>query len=413
MSKYQGVTDLKPLILQLNATQQSALLDRLFSIARASSEDIDLSPPIVRIVWVLLAMSTIVVTTRLAVKYRTTRRLYPDDGLMAVALSLAWVHAVFLQISFTNGLGRHVYFLEPAQRYLALKYGFISLVWSYLCPMFGRLSFCAFLLCVAETDPRTKKWPIWTFIVLQIIVNVLAPVLLLSTCGTHIEDMWLLNLGNYFEYCLPVQVQTDYAYFAGSFNTFTDLFLTIQPAMLIVHTKLATSNKIGVASLFCLSIIAMIAAIVRTVAAHTLNDVGDYTYELTPFVTWVSVELNVVLTVTSLPLLRPLAQEARERATRMLSVNRIIKEPWDDTISLRSIHTHTQNDEESKTGAGVGVVALSATPAHDGFAAQQDPEAVIRTVEVEISYEKNETPMIHAALVGLVQGQAMERLAGR
>ncbi|KAI5204980.1 hypothetical protein E4T38_04535 [Aureobasidium subglaciale] len=294
MSKYQGVTDLKPLILQLNATQQSALLDRLFSIARASNEDIDLSPPVVRIVWVLLAMSTIVVTTRLAVKYRTTRRLYLDDGLMAVAL-----------------------------------------------------------------------------------------------------------------------VQTDYAYFAGSFNTFTDLFLTIQPAMLIVHTKLATSNKIGVASLFCLSIIAMIAAVVRTVAAHILNDVGDYTYELTPYITWVSVELNVVLTVTSLPLLRPLAQEARERATRMLSVNRKTKEPWDDTISLRSIHTHTQNDEKSKTGAGVGVVALSATPAHNGFVAQQDPEAVIRTVEVEISYEKNETPMIHAALVGLVQGQAMERLAGR
>ncbi|KEQ95350.1 hypothetical protein AUEXF2481DRAFT_29434 [Aureobasidium subglaciale EXF-2481] len=413
MSKYQGVTDLKPLILQLNATQQSALLDRLFSIARASNEDIDLSPPVVRIVWVLLAMSTIVVTTRLAVKYRTTRRLYLDDGLMAVALVLGWVHAVFLQVSFTNGLGRHVYFLEPAQRYLALKYGFISLVWSYLCPLFGRLSFCAFLLCVAETDPRTKKWPIWIFIVLQIIVNVLASVLLLSTCGTHIEDLWLLNLGNYFEYCLPVQVQTDYAYFAGSFNTFTDLFLTIQPAMLIVHTKLATSNKIGVASLFCLSIIAMIAAVVRTVAAHILNDVGDYTYELTPYITWVSVELNVVLTVTSLPLLRPLAQEARERATRMLSVNRKTKEPWDDTISLRSIHTHTQNDEKSKTGAGVGVVALSATPAHNGFVAQQDPEAVIRTVEVEISYEKNETPMIHAALVGLVQGQAMERLAGR
>jgi len=38
---------------------------------------------------------------------------------------------------------------------------------------------------------------------------------------------------------------------------------------------------------------------------------------------------------------------------------------------------------------------------------------VIRTVEVQISYEKNETPMIHACLVGLVQGQAMERLAGR
>ena len=81
--------------------------------------------------------------------------------------------------------------------------------------MFGRLSFCAFLLCVAKTDPLTKKWPIWTFVVLQIIVNVLACVLLLSTCGTHLEDMFLLHLGNYFNYCLNIEIQTSYAYFAG------------------------------------------------------------------------------------------------------------------------------------------------------------------------------------------------------
>jgi len=131
--------------------------------------------------------------------------------------------------------------------------------------------------------------------------------------------------------------------------------------------------------------------------------------ELTPFVTWVSVELNVVLTVTSLPLLRPLAQEARQ----LFSKTREVKEPWDDTISLRSIHTSGLEDEESKTGAGVGVVALGSPQSPNGFIAQQDMSQVVRTVEVEISYEKNETPMIHACLVGLVQGQAMERLAGR
>jgi hypothetical protein len=173
----------------------------------------------------------------------------------------------------------------------------------------------------------------------------------------------------------------------------------------------------------------MVAALVRTVAAHKLNDVGDYTCkstsviicqptgysltdrpdELTPFVTWVSVELNVVLTVTSLPLLRPLAQEARH----LFAKTREPKEQWDDTISLRSIHTSGVEDEERKTGAGVGVIALGTPSGQEGFVAQQDMSQVVRTVEVQISYEKNETPMIHACLVGLVQGQAMERLAGR
>jgi len=83
---YQGVGPLKPLILKLNETQQAALLDRLFSVAREDTPDIDLSAPVVRVVWVLLGISTIVVTTRLAIKFRTTRRLYLDDGLTALAL---------------------------------------------------------------------------------------------------------------------------------------------------------------------------------------------------------------------------------------------------------------------------------------------------------------------------------------
>lgn len=81
--------------------------------------------------------------------------------------------------------------------------------------MFGRLSFCAFLICVAHTDPRAKKWPIWTFIVLQVLINVTAAILLLSTCGSHLEDLWMLNIGAYFKYCLDIDIQSNYAYFAG------------------------------------------------------------------------------------------------------------------------------------------------------------------------------------------------------
>lgn len=83
---YDGVGQLRSLILKLNHTQQAALLERLFSLARDDTADIDLSPPVVRVVWVLLGISTVVVTTRLTIKYRTTRRLYLDDGLMALAL---------------------------------------------------------------------------------------------------------------------------------------------------------------------------------------------------------------------------------------------------------------------------------------------------------------------------------------
>lgn len=70
----------------LNQTDVDALILAYFSYEAAHSEDTNLAPPVLRTVWILLAISTIVVTTRLAVKLRTTRRLYTDDGLMGTAL---------------------------------------------------------------------------------------------------------------------------------------------------------------------------------------------------------------------------------------------------------------------------------------------------------------------------------------
>lgn len=42
--------------------------------------------------------------------------------------------------------------------------------------------------------------------------------------------------------------------------------------------------------------------------------------------------------------------------------------------------------------------------------AVEEPGGITRTVEVEISYSPNDTPFVHAALVGLIQGELM---AGR
>jgi hypothetical protein len=92
---YEGVGQLKDLIVKLNETQQSALLERLFSLARDESADIDLAAPVVKIVWILLAVSTLVVTTRLVIKFRSTRRLYLDDGLMTIALVSRTIYLVF------------------------------------------------------------------------------------------------------------------------------------------------------------------------------------------------------------------------------------------------------------------------------------------------------------------------------
>jgi len=47
----------------------------------------------------------------------------------------------------------------------------------------------------------------------------------------------------------------------GSFNTVTDAFLTLIPAILIEHTRLSFKHKVGLACLLCLSVLYELMAI--------------------------------------------------------------------------------------------------------------------------------------------------------
>lgn len=121
-------------------------------------------------------------------------------------------------------------------------------------PMIGRISFCYTLLMITRHDPRFKTWPIWTFIVLQLVVNCVGITVFYTQCGSHLRVYWDITLQEDFhEWCLPVKVQTKVGYVMGAFNVVTDAFLAAFPAVLIEQTRLSRKTKIGLWCLLCLS----------------------------------------------------------------------------------------------------------------------------------------------------------------
>lgn len=82
--------------------------------------------------------------------------------------------------------------------------------------MLGRISFCIFLLFVAGIDPTIKKWTIYVFMMLQLLINLGSVVAMYSQCGTHLNVMFeMKNWTEYSQYCWKASVQSDYGYFAG------------------------------------------------------------------------------------------------------------------------------------------------------------------------------------------------------
>lgn len=147
--------------------------------------------------------------------------------------------------------------------------------------MMGRIAFCLTMLYIAGTGSKVHRWAKFvtaTFIVLQVIVNLLAFVIFYAQCGTHLEVFWVPEkMMQVPKYCMDTKIQTDLGYFQGAFNCLTDAYLTFLPALLIEHTKLSIKKKFGLVCLLCLSIVALAASIGKTYEAKALSQVSDFT----------------------------------------------------------------------------------------------------------------------------------------
>lgn len=148
--------------------------------------------------------------------------------------------------------------------------------------MAGRVAFCVTMLFLTRTDQWVTRWPIWVFIAGQILLNASSVVFFYSQCGTHLHSMMTADFIAMASYCLNPVYQTDYGYFVGAFNCLTDVFLTVLPLILIQRTRMSFKRQAGLALLLCLSVLALVAAIVKTYEAKALSEVTDYTCVLSP-----------------------------------------------------------------------------------------------------------------------------------
>lgn len=121
------------------------------------------------------------------------------------------------------------------------------------------------------------------------------------------------------------------------------------------------------------------------------------------YVIALAVELNIVIISASLALLRPLFKRRLRNAQHLMPAQ---PKPWNSHIPLSSALT-TKNHSRTNTAE---VCSLDGIVSHDDHLASRFYECpgspgVLVTTEVQISYESLDIPHVHAALVGLIQGE--------
>lgn len=205
-----------------------------------------------------------------------------------------------------------------------VKVIFQSQVLGYLAPLFGRVSFSVYMLATLTPNAGCKRLVLIVFIVSQLVINTTTVTLISIRCGTDFPAIVEYYFLGEQRSCLASPIHNDVALFTGSFNTFTDAYLTILPSLVIWNLKkMRRSTKLGIALMFGLSILACAASAGKTSMIKALSSHSDQIQRATHFAHffWVSTtEMNTVIIAASIPCLAPLFIGSRPSLARRKSV---------------------------------------------------------------------------------------------
>ncbi|KAL9065089.1 MAG: hypothetical protein Q9157_007600 [Trypethelium eluteriae] len=176
--------------------------------------------------------------------------------------------------------------------------------------MFGRISFCVFLLYLLGPAKKTLKIVLWINIVQQLAINIVMLIQIYAQCGTQIAALWDQEVAAHAK-CQSPNVETDLAFAQSALNSVCDLVLAILPPFLLWDLQMPKATKYGLLAVMMLSVFGFAASLVKLVEIKNLGSRGDFTWNMVNLQLWVCVENNIVLMYASIPVLRPLVVQKK------------------------------------------------------------------------------------------------------
>ncbi|KAL4861221.1 hypothetical protein BDV12DRAFT_208257 [Aspergillus spectabilis] len=252
--------------------------------------------------WPLFGICVIVTALRFWVRIRILRSLGWDDAFILLALICAVINTVLITLSVQNGTGRHMEALSHTQQIASAKYQLLSQGFHVMSTNWGKVSVALFLVRIISKVKQHKR-AMYAGIVLMSVINIVAVYTIYGQC-TPTAKIWdFLGVEGT---CWPDGVQRNYAYFQGSASALSDLVLAVYPLFTIKNLQMATKVKVGLGIVLSLGIIAMIAAIVKTIHLAALSAHENATWDMVPLTVWVALEQYLIILAACIPALTPL-----------------------------------------------------------------------------------------------------------
>lgn len=219
---------------------------------------------------------------------------------------MAVLFATIVTILYNLGLGRHVPDMQIFGSPKFAEYFYFGHVLGFIAPLFGRISFCLYMLRVLGVVSVSRRVTIWTVIALQVVINVTIAILVFTQCGSFYA-LWKHGFESDTSTCIRHDTARALALGSSTFNAFTDLYLTVLPAVVVWKIRVMDSRtKFGIAATLGLSIFASAASIAKIYFINVLYSPMPTSKTFGQLYITMSVEINIVIIVASLPILAPL-----------------------------------------------------------------------------------------------------------
>ncbi|KAI4716120.1 hypothetical protein E4T48_07683 [Aureobasidium sp. EXF-10727] len=303
---------------------------------------------IVCFVWVLTALSGIIVTARGVMKVLRFHGLAWEDYLMIVSMMLAVVYGSSTTLLYGVDLTQHSAFHAPK----FAEYLYLSHAVGFMAPLFSRISFCLYMLRVLSTASASRKRCIHAFIGLQLLVNVPVSIFVFTQCGSF-HTLWEHGLVEPASSCVRHDTIKDLALVAVIFNALTDVFLTVLPAVVVWSIKVMTPRaRMGIVATLGLSLFATIASVIKIYYVYALYTFTPSVQAVQRLIIVMGVEINVVIIAASIPVLAPLFLQKSGKSRKGMYKDPVL--PTYDisaesaSVSLQSTSKTLRGSEKSK-----------------------------------------------------------------
>ncbi|PVH95286.1 hypothetical protein DM02DRAFT_571441 [Periconia macrospinosa] len=238
-----------------------------------------------------------VVLLRLFTRFHIVRCAGVEDYLVGLSMLCSIGLTICIGIQAQYGMGRHIADLQPQDMEHSLQAFYASLIVYYLSLGLTKTS----ILLQYQRIFRTRSFRIACWAIMAV---------------TVIYAIWTL-FGSIFV-CFPIRAfwtkeqpskcinQMVMWFTNAGFNILTDFAIIVLPMPVIRSLNLARRQKQALIGIFAVGFFVCVVSILRLHSLVAISNSSDPTYDNPPAATWSSVEINVGITCSCLPCLRPL-----------------------------------------------------------------------------------------------------------